>query len=161
MRLRIVLVVALFASIVACDGTAPPAEQAAAGETAATPGDADVGARPVVEVPGGPSPAELLTEDLIVGTGAIADEESTVTVHYVAVAWSTGEEFESSWERRNPRTFALPGTIDGFRQGVAGMAVGGRRRIVIPPQLAYADEPPAGLRPRETLVFVVDLVAVR
>ncbi len=159
MVLRSICIVALALGLAACD-TAPDAPPQADGEVAASPAGG-VGERPVIEPSGDPAPAELTVEDLVVGDGPRAEPGATVTVHYVGASWSTGEEFESSWERRNPRTFLLDATIPGFRDGVVGMAVGGRRRIVIPPDLAYGDQPPSGIGRRDTIVFVVDLVAVR
>jgi peptidylprolyl isomerase len=86
-----------------------------------------------------------------------------VDVHYVGVAHSSGEEFDSSWKRGSPLRFPLGSgrVIAGWDQGVAGMKVGGRRRLVIPPHLAYGERGAGGaIRPGETLIFVVDLVDV-
>jgi peptidylprolyl isomerase len=117
---------------------------------------------PVVVVAGAP-PAGLVVEDLIVGDGAEAVAGKQVLVHYVGVAHSTGHVFESTWERGRPLGFPLGAewVIDGWEQGLPGMRAGGRRRLTIPPHLGYGDEW-AGtvIRPNETLVFVVDLLAV-
>jgi peptidylprolyl isomerase len=86
-----------------------------------------------------------------------------VTVHYVGVSYESGAEFDASWNRGEPFAFALGGgqVIAGWDQGVTGMKVGGRRRLVIPPQLAYGDRGAGGvIKPGETLVFVVDLLGV-
>jgi peptidylprolyl isomerase len=104
------------------------------------------------------------TEDIVVGDGAEATAGSTAVVHYVGVAYSTGEEFDASWNRGTPFAFPLGGgkVIAGWDQGVQGMRVGGRRRLVVPPHLGYGDRG-AGqvIAPGETLIFVVDLLAVR
>src|SRR6476469_5733881 len=120
--------------------------------------------KPEVDFPEGPPPADLEIADLTVGTGAEARPGSQVRVHYVGVAYSTGEEFDASYDRGAPLDFPLGRgrVIAGWDQGVAGMKVGGRRQLVIPPHLAYGDRG-AGrvIKPGETLIFVVDLVAVR
>ena len=120
--------------------------------------------KPEVDAPEGPPPAELEVTDLAVGEGAEAGPGDTVRVHYVGVAYSTGEEFDASYNRGAPLDFPLGGgrVIRGWDQGVAGMRVGGRRRLVIPPHLAYGDRGAGGvIAPGETLIFVVDLVDVR
>ncbi|QBI54845.1 FKBP-type peptidyl-prolyl cis-trans isomerase [Streptomonospora litoralis] len=119
--------------------------------------------RPQVDVAPGPPPADLAVADLSIGEGARAVHGSTVDVHYVGVAHSTGKEFDASWNRGEPLSFVLGDrqVIEGWEQGVMGMRVGGRRRLVIPPHLAYGDRGAGGvIKPGETLVFVVDLVAV-
>jgi peptidylprolyl isomerase len=119
--------------------------------------------RPDVDPVDGPPPTELITEDITVGEGAQAGSGDTVDVHYVGVAHSSGEEFDSSWKRGTPLRFPLGAgrVIAGWDQGVAGMKVGGRRRLIIPPHLAYGDRGAGGvIRPGETLIFVVDLVSV-
>lgn len=118
--------------------------------------------KPEVQIPAGtPPPTSLQVQDEVVGAGPDAKTGDSVTLNYVGVAWSTGEEFDSTWERGQPAEFTLGRLVPGFNQGVEGMKVGGRRRIVIPPDLAYgaAGQPPA-IAPNETLVFVVDLLAV-
>ena len=97
--------------------------------------------RPDVDPVDGPPPTELVAEDITVGDGAEAGAGDTVDVHYVGVAHSSGEEFDSSWKRGTPLRFPLGAgrVIAGWDQGVAGMKVGGRRRLVIPPHLAYGD----------------------
>lgn len=119
--------------------------------------------KPVVEVPAGPPPADLVIEDLVVGTGDEATSGKQVTVEYVGVAHSTGEQFDASWDRGQDFRFFLGAgrVIKGWDQGVAGMRVGGRRKLVIPPHLAYGDRGAGGaIKPGETLVFVIDLVRV-
>ena len=120
--------------------------------------------KPEIDFPEGPPPTELEVTDLSEGDGAEASTGQTVHVHYVGVAHSTGEEFDASYNRGEPLAFRL-GTgqvIAGWDQGVQGMKVGGRRRLVIPPHLGYGDRGAGGvIKPGETLIFVVDLVDVR
>ena len=120
--------------------------------------------RPEIEFPGDTPPADLVVEDLTVGDGAEATPGGTVSAHYVGVAHSTGEEFDASWNRGAPLDFRLGVgmVIAGWDQGIAGMKVGGRRRLTIPPHLAYGDRGAGGaIKPGETLIFVVDLMDVR
>ncbi len=120
--------------------------------------------KPDVTVPGGEPPAQLQVEDLEVGEGTEAAAGSEVDVHYVGVSWSSGRQFDASWDRRDTFSFRLGAgqVIAGWDQGVAGMRVGGRRRLTIPPDLAYGSRGAGGvIAPGETLVFVVDLVGVR
>jgi peptidylprolyl isomerase len=119
--------------------------------------------RPEVDPVEGPPPTDLVVEDITVGDGDHAAAGDTVEVHYVGVAHSSGEEFDSSWKRSAPFRFPLGAgrVIAGWDQGVAGMKVGGRRRLVIPPHLGYGDRGAGGvIRPGETLIFVVDLLEV-
>ena len=120
--------------------------------------------KPEIDAPEGPPPTELEITDITVGDGAEATPGSQVSVHYVGVAHSIGEEFDASYNRGAPLDFPLGRgrVIKGWDDGVAGMKVGGRRRLVIPPQLAYGDRGAGGvIGPGETLIFVVDLVGVR
>ena len=120
--------------------------------------------RPEIDFPGDEPPTELVVEDITVGEGAEATRGSTVSAHYVGVAHSTGEEFDASWNRGAPLDFRLGVgmVIAGWDQGIEGMKVGGRRRLTIPPHLAYGDRGAGGaIKPGETLIFVVDLMDVR
>lgn len=120
--------------------------------------------KPVVDFPEGEAPTELEITDLTVGDGEEARPGQQVSVHYVGVAYSTGEEFDSSWNRNAAFDFPLGAgrVIAGWDQGVAGMRVGGRRRLTIPAKLGYGDRGAgSAIRPGETLIFVVDLLAVR
>ena len=120
--------------------------------------------KPEIDFPDGPPPADLEVTDVTLGDGAEAKAGQTVSVHYVGVAHSTGEEFDASYNRGTPLEFPLGAgrVIKGWDSGVAGMKVGGRRRLTIPPHLAYGDRGAGGvIKPGETLIFVVDLVDVR
>jgi len=118
--------------------------------------------KPEVDFPGGEPPADLEITDIWEGDGKVAGPGDTVQVHYVGVAFSTGEEFDASWNRGEPLEFRLGRgqVIAGWDQGVQGMKVGGRRQLVIPPGLAYGDRGAANvIRPGETLIFICDLVS--
>jgi peptidylprolyl isomerase len=121
--------------------------------------------KPQVEVASDQTPPfELELEDLVVGEGEEAVAGKVVEVHYVGVSWRSGQQFDASWDRGDTFKFGLGKgqVIPGWDQGVAGMKVGGRRRITIPPMLAYGKRGAGGvIGPDETLVFVVDLIAVR
>jgi peptidylprolyl isomerase len=121
--------------------------------------------KPQVDVPSDQSPSyQLELEDIEVGDGDEAVDGKVVEVHYVGVSWATGDQFDASWDRGDTFKFKLGKgqVISGWDQGVAGMKVGGRRRITIPPHLAYGKRGAGGvIAPDETLVFVVDLVGVR
>jgi peptidylprolyl isomerase len=120
--------------------------------------------KPQIEIPDHAPSYQLELEDLEVGEGDEATPGSIVEVHYAGVAWSTGNEFDASWNRGETFKFGLGKgqVIKGWDEGVAGMKVGGRRRITIPPDKAYGKRGAGGvIGPDETLVFVVDLVGVR
>ena len=120
--------------------------------------------KPSVDIPAGAPPTDLVREDLVVGTGAEATAGKTVEVHYVGVAWSTKKQFDASWDRGETFDFPLGKgrVIRGWDEGVAGMRVGGRRRLTIPPAMGYGARGAGGaIGPNETLVFIVDLLAVR
>jgi peptidylprolyl isomerase len=121
--------------------------------------------KPVVDIDSASAPpADLVLEDLEEGEGAEAQSGQQVEVHYVGVAWSDGQQFDASWDRNDPFVFGLGQgqVIAGWDQGVAGMKVGGRRRITIPPHLGYGSRGAGGvIKGGETLVFVVDLLDVR
>ena len=119
--------------------------------------------KPEIDFPGGEPPADLEIKDIWEGDGPAASAGDNVQVHYVGVAYSTGEEFDSSWDRGEPLAFRLGAgrVIAGWDQGVQGMKVGGRRQLIIPPGLAYGDRGAGNvIAPGETLIFVYDLVSV-
>jgi peptidylprolyl isomerase len=119
--------------------------------------------RPRIEKPEGDIPFELVVEDLVVGDGDEATKGSKVAVHYVGVAFSTGDEFDASWNRGEAFKFQLGkgNVIPGWDAGVVGMRVGGRRKLTIPSAMAYGARGAGGvIKPHEPLVFVVDLLSV-
>ncbi|MDO5052004.1 MAG: FKBP-type peptidyl-prolyl cis-trans isomerase [Pseudoclavibacter sp.] len=117
--------------------------------------------KPEIDFPDGPAPERLVVEDIETGDGPEAGGESTVKVHYLVVEFDSGEEFDSSWSRGEPIEFPLRALVKGWQEGIPGMRVGGRRKLVVPPQLAYG--PAGGGHPLsgKTLVFVIDLLGVR
>ena len=118
--------------------------------------------KPAITVPDTAPPAELEITDLVVGDGDEVGAGATVTTHYVGVSWSTGKQFDSSWDRGQPISFPLSGVIAGWTQGIPGMRVGGRRLLVIPSHLGYGQAGAGSdIKPGETLVFAIDLVATR
>jgi len=120
--------------------------------------------KPDVTVPEGAPPTTLVIDDITVGNGAEAVVGKSVTVQYVGVAWSTGKQFDASWDRGQPFSFPLGGgrVIQGWDKGVAGMKIGGRRKLTIPPELGYGSRGAGGaIKPNETLIFVVDLLEVK
>ncbi|MEO1058375.1 MAG: FKBP-type peptidyl-prolyl cis-trans isomerase [Actinomycetota bacterium] len=119
--------------------------------------------KPEVSIPAVDPPADLVIDDLVVGEGTEATAGTDVTVHYVGVSWSTGDQFDASWDRAEPFRFGLGAgqVIAGWDHGVLGMRVGGRRQLTIPSHLGYGAAGAGGvIAPNETLVFVVDLLEV-
>jgi peptidylprolyl isomerase len=119
--------------------------------------------RPEIDMPDGDIPFELGIEDIVVGDGEEATSGKKVTVHYVGVSFSSGEEFDASWNRDQPFEFKLGKgqVIPGWDAGVQGMKIGGRRKLTIPSALAYGARGAGGvIKPHEPLVFVVDLLSV-
>ncbi len=123
----------------------------------------DTSERPTITVPEGDAPSDLLIEDHVVGDGGEAVAGVQANVDYVGVSWSTGAEFDASWNRGQPLSFTIGAgqVISGWDQGVAGMRVGGRRTITIPPHLGYGATGAGGvIAPNETLIFTVDLRSI-
>jgi peptidylprolyl isomerase len=150
------------------DGSPSPAAQEET-ETEPTPSEQrealeDTTTKPAIPRPTGSPPRRLQIEDVVRGTGPGAKRGDTITAHYAGVTFSTGEEFDASWNRGEPFTFPLGGgqVIEGWDRGFVGMRQGGRRILTIPPEMAYGAQgfPPA-IGPNETLVFVVDLLEIR
>jgi peptidylprolyl isomerase len=175
-NLRLILpLLAATLALAACGGdktttdesaaTAAPAETTAPAPTgtptaAATP----AAKKPVVHVPKGKAPKKLVIKDIKKGTGPEAQDGQTVTVQYVGVLYKGGKQFDASWDRGQPFSFPLGAgqVIPGWDQGVKGMKVGGRRELIIPPDLGYGSQGAGGtIPPNATLVFVVDLVSVQ
>jgi peptidylprolyl isomerase len=171
--LTIAALLSLFAAV-GCgsgDSSTTGSTEASGSEASATPGesgstessDASNKTKPKVTVPKGPPPKKLEIKEIEEGSGAEAKAGDEVTVQYVGVNYKRGDEFDASWDRGEPFPFKLGANmvIPGWEKGVAGMKVGGRRELIIPPSLGYgpAGQPPS-IPPNETLVFVIDLLAV-
>ena len=159
---RLTLLVLACAALVAAgcgDDSEKPASSSTP-EAASTP----AATKPDVVVPKGKAPKTLVIKDLKKGTGATAEPGKQVSVQYVGVSAANGRQFDASWDRGEPFQFQLGAgsVIPGWDKGVAGMKVGGRRQLVIPPDLAYGPQgSPPTIGPNETLVFVIDLLGVQ
>jgi peptidylprolyl isomerase len=164
--LIISLCVALALAVAGCGGSSDDSSSTQATSEATTTessgGDTNLNAKPKVTVPDGAPPKKLEEKEIVEGDGAEAKSGDEVTVQYVGVGYDSKEEFDSSWSRGEPSTFSLEEVIPGWNQGIAGMKVGGRRELTIPPNLAYGPtgSPPV-IGPNETLIFVVDLLEVK
>lgn len=152
------------------DSSQPAATQPANTTTADTgtattpaPSIKDTSQKPVIPKPTGSVPRKLKVHDIVKGKGPAAKKGDELTVQYVGVTFSTGEQFDASWDNGQPFSFQLGGqVIAGWNRGLKGMRKGGRRELTIPPTLAYgAQGSPPAIGPNETLVFVVDLVGLR
>jgi FKBP-type peptidyl-prolyl cis-trans isomerase len=148
--------------------TAPKTEESPAakeeGAAAAKKGEeaAKKKTKPEVKVPKGPPPQKLVIKDLEEGSGPAAKPGDEVTVQYVGVNYRTGKQFDASWDRGEPFTFKLGEglVVEGWEQGIPGMKPGGRRELIIPPELGYGYRRIEGIPPGSTLIFVVDLISV-
>jgi peptidylprolyl isomerase len=140
-------------------GSSPSGEEAGGAQSGA---EAAKRTRPKVEVPQGAAPTTLVKKELIEGSGPEAKSGDEVTVQYAGVLYKTGKEFDASWNRGEPFSFTLGAgeVIPGWDKGVEGMKVGGRRMLVIPPELAYGSQGVGPIPPESTLVFVIDLLSV-
>src|SRR5213082_1057719 len=127
------------------------------------PGETKLGKKPPIGRPTGTPPTSLKIRDIVKGKGAVAKTGKTVSVQYVGIAYSTGKQFDASWDRHQPFQFKLGGgmVIPGWDKGVVGMKVGGRRQLIIPPNLAYGAGGQGPIGPNETLVFDIDLLKVK
>jgi len=170
-RSLLIAAVAALVGVAGCGSTPPapaaaPSADAPAGATApgvpaltGTPADLTKPSQAQAGV--GTPLAELLTQDVVTGTGPVATLADTVDVRYTGTLYSTGKMFDSSWSRGDsPTSFPLSGVVPGFAQGIEGMQPGGRRVIVIPPALGYGDRTNGPIPGGSTLVFVVDLVSL-
>lgn len=161
-----VLLLCLVLGVAGCgdDDNSSPGSNANGSNSAQSPAEAANRSKPKVNVPAGSSPAKLIEEDLIEGSGPTAKAGGQVTVQYVGVGFDSRKEFDASWDRGEPFSFQLGSgeVIPGWDQGIAGMKAGGERQLVIPADLAYGEAgfPPA-IKPNEALVFVVDLLDVK
>ena len=120
----------------------------------------NAGEAPTISAPSGTPPAELTTSDVIVGTGTEVLPSSTLTVHYTLMAWSTGKIIESSWDGGQPATFPLANVVEGWQKGLPGAKVGGRRLLILPPEMGYGPAGSGPIGPNETLIFAVDIIGV-
>jgi peptidylprolyl isomerase len=167
--LCLVTVLALAAALLASacgdddDSGSAGAEQPAETATEAQPSPEDTSVKPVIDKPSGSPPRRLVKEDIVKGKGQAAKAGDRVTVQYVGVSFSTGRQFDASWDRGQPFGFSLGAgeVIPGWDKGIVGMKQGGRRKLTIPPEQAYgAQGAPPDIAPNETLVFVVDLLKI-
>jgi peptidylprolyl isomerase len=174
--LSLTLALLLGAGIAACGGDdASDTESAAtpAPTETATAAPANVGAivagiskntkkKPAIVKPEGDPPAALVKKDIVKGKGPKAKAGDTLTMQYVGVSWSTGEQFDASWDRGQPFPFQLGAqmVIPGWDKGMVGMRKGGRRLLIIPPDLGYGPQGSGPIGPNETLIFAVDLVKI-
>jgi peptidylprolyl isomerase len=158
----VVVSVAIFGVLVLLAGRAGEDDTTEAVDTGTTATTVDPADKPEVGIPDGEAPTELVIEDLEVGDGPEAQAGDQLEVHYVGVLFDDGEEFDASWNRGTSFPFQLGSgqVIQGWDQGIEGMQVGGRRQLVIPPDLAYGPEGRSGIPPDSTLVFVVDLIGI-
>ena len=148
-------------SLTACGGSTVTSSTESSSDSALPTVSDNAGAKPTISKPEGAAPTTLVTKDIIEGTGPTAVATSTMTVHYTLLTWSKGEVVESSWDGGSPATFPLANVIAGWQQGIPGMKVGGRRLLVIPPDLGYGAQGAGGaIGPNETLVFVVDVIGI-
>lgn len=155
--------VAVSVAVLVLSGCTDDEPESAGGDLSELVAETGLGERPEVDVAGAEGVDDLVVEELVEGDGAPAEPGASVAVHYVGALASTGEEFDATWDRATPFVFTLgEGTvIAGWERGIAGMQEGARRRLTIPPDLAYGDRGvPGAIGPDETLVFVVDLVEV-
>jgi len=120
----------------------------------------DASTKPEFDAPEGPAPTELEITDITVGDGAEALPGSTVNVHYAGVEYDSGEEFDSSWGRGESINFPLAALVRGWQEGIPGMKVGGRRKLVVPPHLAYGPAGGGHFLSGKTLIFIIDLLGV-
>jgi peptidylprolyl isomerase len=120
---------------------------------------ANAGQAPTISKPEGTPPSTLTASDVIVGSGAEVLATSTLTVHYILMAWSTGKIIESSWSGQ-PATFPLANVVEGWQKGLPGAKVGGRRLLILPPSMGYGAAGAGPIGPNETLIFAVDIIGV-
>lgn len=141
------------------DSTTPAPSESSPVSAALPTVSANAGEVPTVSAPTGAAPTELTTQDIIVGTGAEVLPTSTLTVHYYLMTWSDGKVIESSWIGQ-PATFPLAQVVEGWQKGLPGAKVGGRRLLVLPPEMGYGAAGAGPIGPNETLIFVVDIIGV-
>jgi peptidylprolyl isomerase len=171
--LSLTLALLLGAGVAACDsGDSSDSKTAATSTPTETPtaAPANVDAivagvgkntkkKPKIVTPQGDPPTQLVIKDIVKGTGPKATPGDTLTMQYVGNSWSTGEQFDASWDRGQAFPFQLGAgmVIPGWDQGMVGMRKGGRRLLIIPPDMGYGPQGSGPIGPNETLVFAVDL----
>ena len=122
----------------------------------------DTKSKPEIPAPQGDPPPELVVRDIVRGKGPKAEAGDQVSMQYVGTSWSTGEQFDASWDRGGqpfPLQLGAGMVIPGWDQGLIGLRKGGRRLLIIPPDLGYGPAGQGPIAPNETLIFVVDRVA--
>jgi peptidylprolyl isomerase len=142
----------------------PPPSDDTGTDTETAPDLTDTSVKPVIDIPSGMPPRRLVKEDIVKGTGPAAKPGDTVIVNYVGVSFSTGEEFDASWDTGQPFPVQLGAgnVIEGWEKGLLGIKKGGRRELIIPPEQAYgAKGAPPSIGPNETLVFVIDALEIQ
>ena len=160
-KFLVVAISAMLLSACTTDGGVDPMVNSATNSSTNPAVTGSKGAKPTISAPVGNPPAALTKTDIFEGDGKEAVANSTLEVHYTLMAWSTGVLVESSWDSGQTATFPLSGVIAGWQQGIPGMKEGGRRLLVIPPDLGYGAQGAGGaIGPNETLIFVVDLISV-
>jgi peptidylprolyl isomerase len=161
----LLLLVMLALALAGCGGDdgETAAKATATPKATPTPSNTDLTKKPVVTVPDELPPDTLQKRDIVVGKGPVAKKGDTVSMQYVGITWSTSVEFDASWDRGQPFSFPLGAgqVIPGWDKGVAGMKVGGRRVLTIPPDLGYGPQGSGPIPPNSTLVFVVDLLKIK
>jgi peptidylprolyl isomerase len=177
--ITLTLALVLSAGVAACGEDDEPASESGA-ETAATPTPTetaseagieaivqgigkDTKTKPEVPAPQGDPPPELVVRDVVRGKGPKAKAGDQVSMQYVGLSWSNGQQFDASWDRGAepfPLQLGAGMVIPGWDEGLIGLRKGGRRLLVIPPEMGYGPQgtPDGSIAPNETLVFVVDRV---
>jgi peptidylprolyl isomerase len=159
MRRALIAVACLALISTGCGGKKEPGAAPAPTCTDPATTSGEAGKKPSIKIPNCTPPTTLQKVDLITGTGAEAKLGATLTFHYVGVSWTYKQEFDSSWDKNAPLTYALDKLIEGWKQGIPGMKVGGRRMLTIPPELGYGSAPGSPkIATNDTLVFVIDLL---